>query len=102
MELRKVIKTTLRKYLNEEQILKEYVTRDIVYLKDYFKMPNSTKIEYLPHEHPYFFRDFLAETGTDFEEPTEKQRSKSTDVSGEDIDMFVDMIGGIKYKLKKY
>jgi hypothetical protein len=92
MELRKVIKTTLRKYLNEEQILKEYVTRDIVYLKDYFKMPDSAKIEYLPHEHAYFFRDFLVETDTDFEEPTEKQRSTSTDVSGEDINMFEDDI----------
>ena len=90
MELIKIIKETIRGHLNEVQILKEYVTRDIVYLKDYFKMPDSKKIEYLPHEHPYFFRDFLVETDTDFEEPTEKQRSKSTDVWGEDIDMFED------------
>ncbi|MCF8339612.1 MAG: hypothetical protein K9I82_01425 [Chitinophagaceae bacterium] len=85
MELRKVIKTTLRKYLNEEQILKEYVTRDIVYLKDYFKMPDSTKIEYLPYEHYGYFRDFLEETDTDFEEPSEY-----TDVDGEDVFMFED------------
>ena len=92
MELRKFIKVKISEYLNEGQILKEYVTRDIVYLTDYFKIPDSKKIEYLPHEHPYFFRDFLEETGTDFEEPTEKQRSKSTDVWGEDIDMFEDDI----------
>jgi len=90
MELIKIIKEVIRGHLNEVQILKEYVTRDIVYLKDYFKMPDSKKIEYLPQDYPYFFRDFLVETDTYFEEPTEKQRSRSTDVSGEDIDMFED------------
>ena len=85
MELRKFIKAKISEYLNEGQILKEYVTRDIVYLTDYFKMPDSKKIEYLPHEHPYFFRDFLEETGTDFEEPSEY-----TDVDGEDVFMFED------------
>lgn len=84
MELRKVIKTTLRKYLNEEQMLKEYVTREIVYLKDYFKMPDSTKIEYLPYEHYGYFRDFLEETDTDFEEPP----SEYTGVDGENVFMF--------------
>ena len=86
MELRKFIKATISEYLNKGQILKEYVTRDIVYLKDYFKMPDSTKIEYLPHEHPYFFRDFLEETGTDFEEPP----SQYTDVDDEDVFTFED------------
>ena len=41
MELKKFIATTIREYLNEHQMLNEYITKDIVYLKDYFKMPKS-------------------------------------------------------------
>jgi len=48
MELRKFIVTTIREYLNKEQVLNEYITKDVVYLKDYFKMPKSSKMEYLP------------------------------------------------------
>ncbi len=72
MELRKFIATTIREYLNEQEMLKEYVTKDIVYLKDYFSMPKSSKMEYLPHEYYYFFDDFLDETDTYFEKPKEE------------------------------
>ena len=72
MELRKFIATTIREYLNEQKMLNEYVTKDIVYLKDYFSMPKSSKMEYLPHEYYYFFDDFLDETDTYFEKPKEE------------------------------
>jgi hypothetical protein len=59
MKLKNIIKDTLN----------EYVTNEIVYLKDYFKMPKSSKTEYLPHEYYYFFEDFLDETTWDFQRP---------------------------------
>jgi len=67
MKLKKLIETTIREYLNEQQILKEYVTKDIVSLKDYLMMPKSSKMSYLPQEYYYFFDDFLEETETYFE-----------------------------------
>jgi hypothetical protein len=88
MELRKIIATTIREYLNEQQVLNEYITKDIVYLKDYFKMPKSSKMEYLPHEYYYFFDDFLDETDTEFERPKETQPSNYMDEPDEEVDMF--------------
>jgi hypothetical protein len=92
MELTRIIKETIQEYLNKVQILKEYVTRDIVYLKDYFKMDDSARMDYLPHEYYYFFRDFLEETGTDFENPTEKRPNNYMDEPDEDVEMFDDDI----------
>jgi hypothetical protein len=72
MKLRKFIKTIIREYLDKQKILNEYVTRDIVSLKDYFSMPKSSKMKYLPYDYYYFFDDFLDETDTYFERPTDE------------------------------
>ena len=88
MELRKFIATTIREYLNEQQMLNEYITKDIVYLKDYFKTSKSSKMEYLPHEYYYFFDDFLDETDIFFERPKKTQPSNYMDEPDEDVDMF--------------
>jgi hypothetical protein len=90
MELRKLIETTIREYLNEQQILKEYVTKDIVSLKDYLMMPKSSKMSYLPQEYYYFFDDFLEETETYFERPKETRKSDYMDEPDEEVDMFDD------------
>jgi hypothetical protein len=90
MKLKKLIETTIREYLNEQQILKEYVTKDIVSLKDYLMMPKSSKMSYLPQEYYYFFDDFLEETETYFERPKETQKSNYLDEPDEEVDMFDD------------
>jgi hypothetical protein len=87
----KYIKTTLKEFLNENKI-NEYFTNDIVYLKDYFKTPKSTKLEYLPHEYYYFFEDFLDETDTYFDRPTETKKSDYEGEPDEEDDMFDDDI----------
>lgn len=58
-------------------VLKEYISRDEIYLKDYFSQTEEAKKYYLPHEYYYFFEDFLMEEGIDFEVPKEM-------VSGDD------------------
>jgi hypothetical protein len=69
MELKQFIKSKLYESFNKQTNLNEYFTNDIIYLKDYFKMPKSTKMAYLPHEYHYFFEDFLIEDDVEFELP---------------------------------
>ena len=88
MQLRKFIAATTREYLNEQEILKEYLTNDVVYLKDYFMEPKSSKKLYLPHEYYYFFDDFLDETDTFFERPKESKNSDYVDEPDDEVDMF--------------
>lgn len=88
MDIRKFITTAIYKKLNEQHVLNEFITNDIVYLKDYFMMPKSGKIQYLPHEYYYFFDDFLDETETYFEPPKEKRQSNYADEPEEEVNMF--------------
>jgi hypothetical protein len=54
---------------NETTQIKEYITSDMLYVKDYFTMSPKKKMEYLPEEYYSFFDDFIIETDTDFEYP---------------------------------
>lgn len=53
------IKETIKK------ILKEYVTNDMIYLKDYFNMSEEQKKSSLPYEYPWFVEDFIREEDID-------------------------------------
>jgi hypothetical protein len=88
MNQTKNIKKLIRKFLNEQKILNEYINKNVVYLKDYLTMPKSSKMAYLPHEYYYFFDDFLDETNTFFERPKEIKPSNYTDEPEEEVDMF--------------
>ena len=48
--------------------LNEYITSDIVYLRDYFKMSAEDKKRHLPQEYSYLFDDFLQDEGIDLED----------------------------------
>lgn len=83
MKILKIIK-------EEYNLIKEYITNNEIYLKDYLSMSEERKKEYLPHEYYYFFNDFLIETDTDFEMPKETQPSLYKDEPDEEVDMFDD------------
>lgn len=72
----------------EEQVLNEYISSDMISLKRYFLMSDDEKKTHLPHEYHYFFEDFLVETGTDFTTPKETVLSNYVDEPEEEIDMF--------------
>ena len=78
-KVRKIIRNSL---------LKEFITREEVYLKDYFSMSKEARKEYLPYEYYYFFRDFLIEEDVDFEDPKEIVPSNYADEPDEEEDMF--------------
>jgi hypothetical protein len=59
--------------------INEYITQDEVYLRNYFNMSEEQKKRGLPHEYPWFFKDFLVEYDIDFETPTHDY----SDVDGE-------------------
>lgn len=59
--------------------INEYITQDEVYLRNYFNMTDEQKKNSLPHEYPWFFKDFLEENDIDFQIPTHN----FTDVDGE-------------------
>ena len=90
MKLREFISKTIQKYLNEQEVLTEYITKDEVYLRDYLSMSEEAKKEYLPQEYYYFFEDFLEETDTEFEMPKETRPSDYADEPYEEVDMFDD------------
>ncbi len=50
--------------------LNEYVTKDEVYLRDYFNMTEEQKKSGLPYDYYWFFKDFLIEYDIDFKLPT--------------------------------
>lgn len=88
MELRKLIRQTISNFLNEQEILKEYITNEEIYLRDYLSMSKEAKMEFLPHEYSYFFDDFLEETDTEFNTPKETRSSNFADEPEEEVDMF--------------
>lgn len=59
-ELRKIIK---------EEIIREYMSRDMVSLKHYFSMSDEKKKSSLPHEYYYFLRDWMEEEDVELELP---------------------------------
>lgn len=78
----------VRKFIRS--VLKEYVTNDIVYLKDYFKTPIEKKKHYLPFSYYQFFRDFLIEEDIDFEDPKDLVASNYEGEPDEEVNMFDD------------
>jgi hypothetical protein len=88
--LKEIIKTAVKKYLNEEQILNEYITNNEIYLRDYLSMSKERKMVYLPHEYYYFFQDFIDETGAEFEQPKETVKSDYEDEDDVEVNMFDD------------
>lgn len=53
----------------KQMMLKEYVTNDMIYLRDYFKMSEEQKKSGLPYEFYYFFDKFKRDEGVDVEIP---------------------------------
>lgn len=53
----------------KQMMLKEYVTNDMIYLRDYFKMSEEQKKSGLPYEFYYFFDKFKSDEGIDVEIP---------------------------------
>jgi hypothetical protein len=56
-----------------EQILKEYVTNEMIHLKDYFNMSDEQKKNNLPHEYPWFVKDFIEEEDIDIDIPEDME-----------------------------
>jgi len=62
--MKKLIHKLLR-----ENLIKEFIGNDMVYLRQYLSMSDEDKIHYLPHEYSYSFEEFLQEK--DYESPVE-------------------------------
>lgn len=69
-DIRKSI-NKIRNINENKELLNEYITKNMVYLRDYFRMSKEAKMEYLPHEYCYFFDDYLEEKHIDFDKPDE-------------------------------
>lgn len=76
------------KKIIREVLIKEFLNREELYLKDYLSMSEESKKQYLPHEYSYFFEDFLVEKDIDFEPPKEFVPSDTMDEPDEEVDMF--------------
>jgi hypothetical protein len=58
------------KYLKEYRIF-EYLKKDEnIWLYKYLKMTDEQKKDYLPHEYPWFFNDFIEDENIEFKVPT--------------------------------
>lgn len=60
-------------YITESQyrsLITEFVTKNMIYLKDYLSMSDEQKKSELPGEYPWFFSDFLIELDIEFDKPT--------------------------------
>jgi hypothetical protein len=86
--INEIIKIAIKKYLNEQQILNEYITNNEIYLRDYLSMSKERKMAYLPHEYYYFFGHFIIETDSEFEQPKEIVKSDYEDEDDVEVDMF--------------
>jgi hypothetical protein len=84
-----LLNTDIYEYLKDTKVLKEYLTRDVVSLKNYFSLPLEIKKSYLPYEYYGYFDDFVIETDYDFVKPTETIKSDYDDEQYE-VDMFDD------------
>lgn len=65
MKVRKIIATTIDEYLNKQEKIFEYISKNMIYLKDYLSMSDEQKKEYLPDEYYHFIQDFFDETDVD-------------------------------------
>lgn len=66
--------------LLQEGLIKEYLSQNMLYLKDYMTMSDDMKKSSLPEEFYWYFDSFLVEKDIDFTPPT-----GYVDVNGEDI-----------------
>jgi len=78
MNLRKIIK----------DIILEYIENNEIALKRYLSMSEEEQRSYLPHEYSEFFDDFVIETDSDFEKPTDTVSSNYVDGPDVEVDMF--------------
>lgn len=62
--LRKIIRSLIK-----ENLIKEYISADMVSLKHYFSMSDEEKKSSLPHEYYYFLRDWMEEEDVELELP---------------------------------
>lgn len=77
----------LRKLIREH-LLREYLTNDGVYLRQYFNMTEEQKKAWLPYEYPYFFKDFLIEKDVEFEWPKAMVASMYVDEPDDEVEAF--------------
>lgn len=52
-----------------EQVIQEYLSREMVSLKDYFSQSEESKKSYLPHTYYELFDEYLEQYDIDFEKP---------------------------------
>ena len=74
-------------------VLKEYVNNNMISLKNYFSQSEYSKKQWLPDEYYYFFEDFLEETGNEFIMPKyvirhEYGTDDNLETEDEEVDMF--------------
>lgn len=55
--------------LIKESLIMEYLSKELVSLKDYFSMSDEQKMSYLPQEYYYFMKDWIDEKGIELEIP---------------------------------
>ena len=70
----------------EPKSLKEYVTNDMVYLKDYLNLTEDQKAASIVHEFSYLFNDFLEEENIEFQTPTHDYTDVDGDQTGDPYD----------------
>jgi hypothetical protein len=95
--MKNLISNTIKEVFKNNKILKEYITNNEIYLRDYLSMPESSRKQFLPDEYYYLFDDFLEETGIDFEMPKETVPSNYADEPDEEVDMFDDNLELMTY-----
>ncbi|MFW5847578.1 MAG: hypothetical protein ACOCVF_01480 [bacterium] len=55
--------------IGDKLLLKEYITNDMIALKNYLNIDDEDKIKYLPHEYPQFIDDFFDEYNIKLDTP---------------------------------
>jgi hypothetical protein len=78
----------LNENIQPKSILKEFISNETIYLKDYLKMGTDERKRSLPYEYSYFFQDFLNEDGVDFKYPTEMVKSDYVDEPDKEVYRF--------------
>jgi hypothetical protein len=76
------------KYLKEYKIF-EYLKKDEnIWLYQYFKMSDEDKKNSLPHDFPWFFKDFLVEEDIVFKMPTHDYTDADGEQTGEEYEEY--------------
>jgi len=66
-----------------ERLIKEFMSQDMIYLKNYFNLSDELKKDYLPHEYPEQLDNFLYDENINFELP---KNTSNVDIDGYDIE----------------